>query len=233
LSSEPENSTTPDASSSNSLAPNPPDVPPRKRWQFSTRLIFLAMAALGVWLAVLVNSRAIPPLQRRIESLRPLDRELRVKDESQITIVSLEETWYEDNGWQIYLPSAGYQLCLATQQIDFNNTPPAGKTALLPAGLFRLELMQEKQAGGWRVMVTKDGEELLTIDEPLTWKTDRGAIGGSKFWTPRQFKPSENVVLYRRPFSLSRQVAPGTKIGRTPPPRAGLMLWIEPVAPPK
>ena len=230
MSSEPETSTSPNTSAPDtavpeSSAPNPPDVLPRKRWQFNIRLILLAMAALGVWMAVVVNRRAIPRLQRRVDSIRPLlNRELQVKDESQIAIVNSEETWYDDNEWQVYLPSSGYQLSLATQQIDLKNTPAAGQTAPLPAGRFRLKLTQEQHDGGWRVMVTKDGEELLKIDEPLAFRPDRLTIGGTHFTTSRQFKPSETVVLFRRP-SLRNSLSP-TK------PSEGLLLWIEPVTAP-
>lgn len=220
MSSEPETSTAPDNS-----APNPLDVPPRKRWQFNIRLIFLAMAALGVWMAVVVNRRAIPQLQRRVDSIRPLDRELRVKDESQITILKSADTWYEDNEWQVYLPSSGYQLSLATEQIDHKNTPTAAQTAPLPAGLFRLTLTQEKHDGVWHVKVTKDGAELLKIDGPFAWTTSRGAIGASHYTTPTQFKPAEKVVLFRRP-SARNSLTP-TK------PSEGLLLWIEPIPPTK
>jgi hypothetical protein len=235
LSSEPETSAAPDSPVPDTPVPNPSDVPARKRWQFSIRVIFLVMAAIGVWMAVVVNRRAIPPLQRRVDSIRPLlARELQVKDESQIAIVDSEETWYDDNEWQVYLPSSGYQLSLATQQIDHQNTPPAGKTAPLPTGRFRLALTQERHDGGWRVMVTKDGKELLKIDEPLTLEPDRLTIGGTHFTTSRQFKPSETVVLFRRPFSPSKRITRGPTIGRQSlKPREGVMLWIEPIAPPK
>src|SRR5690349_19745637 len=104
--------------------PTPPQPAARNRWQFSLRTILLIMAAVGVWTAVLINRREIPLLTQRITSMRPLARELVVKDESKIAVVKCEETWYDENEWLIYLPSDNYQLSLATQQIDQHDKVP-------------------------------------------------------------------------------------------------------------
>lgn len=207
-----------------------PARPARSRWQFSLRTILLTMAAVGVWTAVIVNRREIPVLEQRITSMRPLARELAVKDPNKIAVVKCEETWYDENEWNIYLPSDNYQLSLATQQIDQDQVPEPGKTVRLPAGKFRLALTQEKHNGGWRVCVKKDGEELLCIDEPQTWYPGSGSSGGGSYSTSQQISPPEHVVLFHRRFTHPKVIGPGTSTSQLPTgPSEGIALWIDPI----
>jgi hypothetical protein len=168
--------------------------------------------------------------------MRPLARELVVKDQNKIAVVKCEETWYDENEWEVYLPSDGYQLSLATQEIDQNNTttPAPSKSVPLPAGRFRLALTQESHNGGWQVRVTKDGEELIAVDEPLAWYPSAGSVGGGNYTTSQQFKPTEDVLLFHRRFSKIVQTGTNTTTSQTPKtPSEGVALWIEPVAEPK
>ena len=210
---------------------SPPVPPARSRWQFSLRTILLIMAVVGVWTAVLINRREIPLLTQRIKLMRPLARELVVKDEDKIAVVKCEETWYDENEWLIYLPSDRYQLSLATQQIDQNQTvPDPAKSVRLPAGQFRLALMQEKHNGGWRVRVTKDGQDLLTIDEPKEWYPSTGSVGGGHYSTTEQIGPPEHVVLFHRRFTRQVTIGPGTTSSQVPKePSEGVALWIDPL----
>lgn len=212
-----------------STTPTTSPQPPRSRWQFSLRTILLVMAAVGVWTAVYMNRREIPLLERRIDSMRPLARELLVKDQTKIAVVKSEETWYDENEWLIYLPSDNYQLSLATQQIDQDKVPDQAKTVRLPAGKFRLALTQEKHNGGWRVRVTMDDEELLSIDEPQSWYPGTGSSGGGSYSTSQQIGPPEHVVLFHRRFTRQKVIGPGTTTSQLPMgPSEGVALWIDP-----
>jgi hypothetical protein len=202
-------------------------APRRSRWQFSLRMILLLTAAVGVWTAEIANRYEIQSLEKRINAMRPLARELIINDRNQIAVVKLEEHWYDANEWRVYLPPGEYQLRLATQDIPSQGFPSPQQTALLKSGEFELSIMQKKQTDGHRVQVLKDGAVFMTADEPKNWDPGVGSSGGGQFSNSVQLKPSEPVVLFRRRFSQ-----PAGKGSSTTPmePCAGVMLWIEPIA---
>lgn len=211
------------------MTPELTNAPPARRsqWQFSLRLILLLMAAVGVWTAEIANRRAMGPLQQRIKAMRPLARELTITDPEKIAVVKCEELWYDDNEWEIYLPDGEYRLALATREVGQQDVVlPPYQSAPLPAGKFRLSLLQEKTATGWRVDVLKDGALLLTAEEPAEWYPAHGSSGGGQFSLAEQLPPNFPVVLFRRRFS--RPVSATTS--QTPAgPCEGVLLWIEPV----
>lgn len=212
------------ASSVSSVSPNKQ----RFRWQFSLRLMLLLMAAVGVWTAVIVNRRAIPHLEQRIKTMRPLARELFISDPTKIAVVKCEELWYDDNEWEIYLPPGAFQLSLATREIDGQGMATPVKSAPLPTGQTRLVYSQVKQGSGWRMIVTANGQELLTVDEPKEWYPAHGSSGGGQFSLSQQLPADAPVVLFRRRFT--RPISP-TSSQVPAGPCEGVLLWIEPAPP--
>lgn len=194
------------------------------RWQFSLRLLLLLMAAVGVWTAEIVNRREIPLLARRITAMRPIARELNIVDATKPAIVKREELWYDENEWDVYLPGDRFQLALATQDIDIGGLAEAIRRIQLPAGRFRLAILQDKTETGWRVRVMKDGEELLAVDEPAEWYPSHGSSGGGHFSVTQQPDPQQPIELFRRRFSR-----PINKTSSQTPkgPCEGVLLWIE------
>jgi hypothetical protein len=189
-------------------------------------MILLVMAAVGVWTADIVNRWTIPQLKQRIDAMRPLARELVIKDPAKIAVVKREELWYDDNEWDIYLPEADFQLSLATREVDRQGLAPPAKTVFLPSGKFSLTFLQEKHEAGWRVRVIKDGEELIAVEEPQEWYPAHGSTGGGQFSLGEQRIATEPVVLFRRRFT--RPVSPTSSQVPTGPCE-GVLLWIEPV----
>src|SRR4051812_6583864 len=96
----------------------------RWRWQFGLRSLILMTAALAAWLTVFVNRRFNETLESRIQVMRPLAHVLEIDDPSKVAIVRLEEYWYDDHRWEVYLPAGQYQVCLATREIDNNGLAP-------------------------------------------------------------------------------------------------------------
>lgn len=206
--------------------PRAPATPPA-RWQVGLRTIFLLIAAIAVWMTVLINGRRNASLEAAIARMRPLARELIVEDPSRIVVVKLEELWLDENRWEVYLPQGEYRLCLATRNVEPDGITRAVTSARLEKGRHRLALDLHPEAGGWRVAVTVDGAERLSVEEPKEWNPGRGSTGGSEGQTPSAAE--KPVVLFRSRFSR-----PDGRGGASAPvgPAEGILLWIERAAGP-
>lgn len=187
------------------------------------------MAAIGVWTAYFVNRRTNESLDKRIAALKPLARELEIKDPNKIAVVKCEELWYDENQWDLYLPSDGFRLVVATRQIDGEGQPAVNKSVPLPAGKCRLELTQTDVQTGFEVKVTRNGQELLKVEEEKGWDPGGGSSGGGQYTISEQFPPDKPVVLFRRRFTVPTKLPSGATSHQSPTgPANGLILWIEP-----
>jgi hypothetical protein len=196
----------------------------RARWQLGLWTLFLLITAIAVWMTYFINRRQIAVLEARIRALVPLAHELVVDDPAKIAIVKLEEYWFDENRWDIYLPQGRYRLCLATHDIDNNGLAPVVKSAAIEAGRHRLALEQQRQKDGWRVVVAWDGTGLLAVEESKDWDPGLGSSGGGQYPVSEQLAADEPAVLFRRRFT--REASNG--LMTTPSgPTEGILLWIE------
>lgn len=192
--------------------------------QIGLRTLFLLVTAVAVWTVYFANRSAIRHYEERIAALRPLARELVVEDESQIAVVKQEPYWYDENRWALYLPPGTHRLCLAIRQIDEGVMPPIVKTMPVSPGRHVLELEQEKTEEGWRVVVLRDGQDVLSTEESTAWYPAVGSVGGAHFDRLTQVEPGQPVILFRRRFT--QPATGGTSMTPTGP-ADGVMLWIE------
>ena len=187
------------------------------------------LAVVAVWTTTWINRQRIADLNVRIASSRPLARDLVIEDPTRIAVVKLEENWYDEQRWDVYLPEGLYTLNVATRAItDGEKIPAPARSVALPSGRFVLELMQTPRGNEWDVRVTRDGKSLLNLPETTDWDESAGSSGGSSITANTRLPRTEPAVLFRRRFN--------TKIAlnqsRTPDgPANGLMLWIAPAEP--
>ncbi len=206
----------------------------RGRWQVGLRTLFLLVIACAVWITHFNDRRDIATLEKRIATLHPLARELEVADPSRIAVVKMDELWYDENKWELYLPPGRYRVCLATREVDNHGFAPVVKSAAIGAGRHRLALDETEVDPGSRVVVTSDGAELLAVDEPRGWDDHSGSTGGGEHSISTQFPADGPVVLFRRRFSKKTPEGNGGYTSSTPNgPTEGILLWIEPEAGPK
>jgi hypothetical protein len=202
-------------------------APGRGRWQVGLRTAFLLVAALGVWMAYFVNRRHNADILQRIKALVPLAHELVVDDPQKIAVVKMEEYWYGENRWGVYLPGGGYRLCVATRGIDETGFPQVAKSARIDAGRHVVALEERNDDNGWRVVVLSDDKELIAVDEPKDWKPD----GGVQSWGPgtpsEQLPPEKPLALLRCRFMRMSQIAQSGPDVTTD----GILVWIERVPP--
>lgn len=195
-----------------------------RRWQVSLRTLVLLIAAVAVWTTEVVNRRENKRLEGRIEAIRPLVHELRGFDPRRIAVVKLEETWYDENRWDIYLPPGSYRVCLASRQIGQDVLAPVRASSPIGAGRHRIELTQEKGTQGWVIRARCDGRTIVSCQESMDWNPERGSSGGGQFAQVSAQDPDQPLILFRRVFSL-----PTASNQFTSPqePSSGLLLWIE------
>lgn len=212
--------------------PQPGDVSPpairRGRWQIGLPTVFLLIAAVAVWTTVVINLNHSVSLQARLRSMRRLARLLIVEDPDQIVVVRQDPHWFDENRWEVYLPTAGgYRVCLATRGIEPTGLAPVAAGARLEGGRHRLALETHSGPTGWRVVVTDDGAERLAVEEPTEWRPPGHPASGG-FEAP-DFTPlaaDQTVVLlrrrFRRPVGKGRASVPSG-------PTEEILLWIEPI----
>lgn len=209
-----------------SLATN---VSPRQSiWQLNLRTLFLLMAAIAAWTAYFVNLRQVTMLRTQITASRPLAHELIVDDPHRIAVIKLEEMWFDENVWRIYLPAHPYRLCLATHGVAGKGIATAASSVLLKIGVQQLRLDVEQVGEVWRVAVTRDGTEIMSVEEPKEWNPGIGSVGGGHYSQSTQLPADQPVVLYRRRFN--RLAATGHLLATPPGPTKGILLWIEPAS---
>jgi hypothetical protein len=202
----------------------PAERPARKLWQVGLRTMILLTAAIAVWVTYYSNRKHNAELEARIAVLRPMAHELAIDDPSRIAVVKLEELWYDENRWELFLPEGRYRLCLATREIGQNGLAPVVKSARLGPGRHSLALEQQREGPGWRV-ATWDKTGRLEVDEPTEWDPGAGSTGGGEYSVSTQLPADKPAVLFRRIFS--RRDAKG--VSTTPAvPAEGILLWIEP-----
>lgn len=214
------------------LGPQPPgdmllnqQRPKRFSWQIGLQSLFLLTTAIAVWTVYYANTREIARLEERIESMRPLARELVVEDEDQFAVIMLEQHWYDENRWAVYVPPGKFRLCLATREVEEEGFAPVVASVPLAAGRHTLALDNVSTKDGWRVTVHADNREILATVAPKAWHPARGSSGGGQFDRSEQLPADKPLVLFRRRFAQ-----PGPGIGSATPtgPTDGIMLWIEP-----
>lgn len=206
-----------------------PRGPARSRWQVGLRSLLLLMAVAGAWAAYVANRVQIPQVQRRIDVLSPLVRELKIDDLTQVAAVLLEPRWYDEHRWQIYLPEGEYRVCLATRQIGQADFPAQFVHVPLPAGQQLLELKRipgpdpDKKVG--RISVWLNDRELVGIDETPDWHANNSSVGGCPFSECTQFPVAKPITLFRRQY-----MTPGPNGSEYKPNQIGdgILVWIEP-----
>jgi hypothetical protein len=202
-------------------------VPRPGRWQVGLRTLFLLMAVVAVFLAVVINRRRSTELESRIRVMQPLARELIVDDPGKIAVVRLNDLWMDEDRWDIHLPPGNYRLCVATRGVDQKGFAPVVRSAPIAPGRHRLGMVLRRKGENWQIPVTSDGSELLTVEETKDWARS-SSMGGGDFSTSTQFPADQPNILYHRRYMLDGP----TGIDSTMPegPTEGLMIWIEPVA---
>ncbi len=101
--------------------------PRRQRWQVGLRTLILLVAAIAVWTTYFLNRHQNAALEARIKTMLPLAHELIADDPKKVAVVKLEENWFDENRWDIFLPDGEYRLCLAMRGIESDGLATAQK----------------------------------------------------------------------------------------------------------
>lgn len=209
-----------------------PARPKRRWWQLRLGTLILLIAALAVWLSWYADHRRNEALEQRLRVMRPIARELIVQDPTQAAIVKREETWHDENLWDVYLPAGSYEVCLATREIGDRGLPAVAHRRRIrvepPARprVFELRMTWEDQRTRRRIEILENGATLLSVVEPREWNSDSTSTqhGFSKSSTCDPARPME---LFRRRFLRDD----GTGQLRAPTvPSEGLLFWFEPAS---
>lgn len=203
--------------------------PPRRRPQFGLSTLLLLVTAVASWTAYWQIHRQTARLEARLPGLREIARPLRVEDPARFAVVRHHELWMDDFRWRVHLPpGAGYQLRLATREVDRKGLADAAEQTPLPPGEHELELQYEQVDGEWRIAVLVNGQQRLEDVQPKEWHLGRGSSGGSEFSASEQQSLEQPLVLFRRRFMVPVNAAAPSSGATTPQgPSDGILLWIE------
>lgn len=221
-------------------APNAESSPaPRRRpkfWQLSLRTLLLVTAAVAAWTMVGRQSAELARLRERVAALQMLARELVVADFTQFAAIKLEETWHDENVWDLHVPQRSqgpYRLCLATRDIATRDIAtssegradgPVMAETLLPAGRHRVRIEPMRVGDVWRIDVQVDDHVVLSYDETAEW-SGSGALTYGAFSVTSQAPPDRPfVLLHRRHYERRPDGSSRVPEG----PGHGMLLWIDP-----
>lgn len=209
-------------------APAPAARLRKGRWQVGLRTLFLLICAVGAWLGVMMNRSRTEAMRSGLHVLRSFARELEVDDPAQIAVVQKLEQWMDEERWDLYLPPGSYRICMATRTIGASGLPPVMTSEAIGPGRHRLALDQRTEPSAWKAVLTCDGSERLTLEEPKTFPGN-SASTADMISTSQQFPVNAPVILYHRQFWNSS----GNGVSLAPTRSSdGLMLWIEPAPAP-
>jgi hypothetical protein len=198
----------------------------RKVWQVGLRTMFLLIAAIAVWLTYFINRRHNATLVSRIRAMAPLAHELIVDNPKKIAVVKLEQYWFDDDRWEIYLPDGQYRLCVATRGIEEGKLAQVTKSQPIKAGRHHVALVKRLDKDIWRVTVAWDGAGLLAVEEPKDWDPGIGSFNDCRYSVSEQLAAEKPAVLFRARFM--REIRNGQGLTRDGPTE-GILLWIEKV----
>ena len=197
-------------------------------FQVGLSTLLLLTACIAVWWYDWSNRREIAQLESRLITMRPLVRELVVKDHEHIAVIQKQPTTYDEAVWHIYIPNDSLSLCSATRGLAMPNgdevkrVPPAAK-APLAAGRHMLELRVDSEKEDSVVRVLVDDEVVIETREPSSWKEGSGSRGGAHFSSQTDHLPGSPLVLFSRVYSEK-----WVHVGPRAPSRGnGVRLWIE------
>jgi hypothetical protein len=197
--------------------------PRRGRFQLGLRVVFWLVAVIAVWMTFFINRLENTRLTAKIESLRPLARDLSVDDQSQIAVVKLHELWQDHQRWDVYLPPGRYRVCMSTRKVADDGLARPSKSSPIGPGRHRLGLEVDTVGSDTRIHLTLEGVRLFTVEEASHW-------GGTGWSSDGEISRSEQrpadqpLVLVRRRNSYT---APNTPMYMVAGPTNGILLWIE------
>ncbi len=198
--------------------------------QIGLRQILLFTLCVGVWLAYSVNQSENAKLKTKLVVLGKLSPELTVVDPTRIAIVCIESKWFSSKRWRVYIPSDNFQLCVATEKIDQFGIPENYKSSRLPIGSYEIQIDDQNESNGLRVLVSLDGKTCMDIHQEEvgnagSWSSTRDDMGHSQ-----QFIGNGPIDLHRRRNSVPVPGVPGSTMTPTVP-SDGVLLWIQPNSP--
>jgi len=194
--------------------------------QVGLRQLLLAMLCVGVWFAHWTNQDGIARLEPKLANLQSLSPELIVSDPNKNAVVKLPSPWYSIRLWEVYIPTDRVRICLSTDDIAPFGLPDIYESVLLPKGQYTIQLDEKNETGGFRFLVTQNGQSCLNIEKKWV-----AAFGGSSMdsdvWSQtKQFDDNVPIVLCRRRNNVPVPGSPGSS--RSPSgPAEGLMLWLQ------
>ncbi len=183
---------------------------------------------VGIWVAFSANQTENDKLRTKLAILEKLSPELTVVDQTRIAIVCVESKWFSAKRWLAYIPSDRFQLCVATENIDQSGIPPNYESSRLPMGTYEIQIAEQNESDGLRILVSIDGKtcfdnHLKGTGNSGSWTSTRDDMGHSQ-----QFIGNGPIDLHRRRNSIP---VPGVS-GSTISPTAqsdGVLLWIQPI----
>lgn len=223
---------------------------PAMRLRFSLMSMLLLITLVAVVMAWQQTRSQWGSVRNKVESMRPLVRELDVKNPARIAMIDRLPTLPDERITDIYLPGpvdlnrstnpadnqTQYRLCLALEQIvgsiDAQAAfPKPEQTVMISPGRHSVELRHRSPDSGsanghHRIEVWLDGKPVIKAQRPASWISTKGWTGSASYRETHVFDTREPAEIHRRRFN--QPTPTGSRSRPESEPAQGILIWIEP-----
>jgi hypothetical protein len=208
------------------------EISTQRTWrQIGLRRLLILMLCAATWLAYATSQLRLTRMVSKQAMLRELSRDLVIDNPSQFAIVALDSELDASEAWECYVPDNGYELCLATRDIDLAGYPAEHQSVPIPAGRYLIAVKEQTKPAkapdakeAILITVQRDRQLILEKSEAADWLTTSSSNATGQGSLSQQYDGKTPIDLLRKRIQV--RTSPTTAAPPTGPSN-GVLLWIQ------